>query len=680
MVSYVKLKLRGISMEKVLIEDIMKYKFLSGLKTTKNTKKAIFTVHTADVESNDYKSCLWQHDIENGNTMQLTSLGKEKEFIYLDDENILFSSLRDEKDVEKMKNGEQFSVFYKLNLNGGEALEAFRISRIVTSIKMINENEFAVVTIHDLKRPDFEAMGDEEKVKAIEKQKEEKDYEILEEIPYWSNGTGYTDKKRTQLMMFNSETKKLTPITEGSQLVEEFHLNDEKTKILFTASMFKDVAPLVNEAFVYDIENKKTEKISVNDTYRISDIHFLNDTEFFLFATDMKKYGLNENGKFYLLNTTDKKMNCLTPELDYSPGNSVGSDCRLGSSGKSYLKKVGDKFYFVATENHNSSLFSIDKAGAIEKIIATEGTVDEYDLVGDNFVFIGFRGNDLLELYSFDNGEEKKLTNFNQVNEGKYVGTPEPLSFEIDSGVSIDGWVIKPIDYDETKKYPAVFDIHGGPKTAYGIPFFHEMQTWASEGYFVFFSNPRGSSGKGNEFADIRGKYGTIDYDDLMKFTDLVLEKYPAIDEKKVGVTGGSYGGFMTNWIIGHTQRYAAAATQRSIANWISMGYTSDIGFYFVPDQCGATPWENIDLVWEQSPLKHLNKAKTPTLVIHSEEDYRCWYPEGLQVFTALKLHGVESRLCMFRGETHELSRSGKPKHRMRRLKEITDWFDKYLK
>ena len=205
------------------------------------------------------------------------------------------------------------------------------------------------------------------------------------------------------------------------------------------------------------------------------------------------------------------------------------------------------------------------------------------------------------------------------------------------------------------------------------------MQVWANMGYFVIFTNPHGSDGYGNKFADIRGKYGTIDYEDLMNFTDYVLEKYP-IDKTKVGVTGGSYGGYMTNWIIGHTDKFKCAASQRSISNWISKFGTTDIGYYFNADQNQATPWINHDKLWWHSPLKYADKAKTSTLFIHSEEDYRCWLAEGLQMFTALKYHGVEARLCMFRGENHELSRSGKPKHRIRRLTEITNWFEKYLK
>jgi acylaminoacyl-peptidase len=209
---------------------------------------------------------------------------------------------------------------------------------------------------------------------------------------------------------------------------------------------------------------------------------------------------------------------------------------------------------------------------------------------------------------------------------------------------------------------------------------YHECQVWANRGYFVLFCNPWGGDGRGDRFADLRGRYGTVDYNDLMTFTDKCLETYPQIDKERVAVGGGSYGGFMTNWIIGHTDRFCCAASQRSISNWISKSCTTDIGYFFNADQMASTPWDNHEKMWWHSPLKYADKCVTPTLFIHSEEDYRCWLPEGIQMFTALKYHGCEARLCMFRGENHELSRSGKPKHRVRRMTEIAEWFDKYCK
>ena len=239
---------------------------------------------------------------------------------------------------------------------------------------------------------------------------------------------------------------------------------------------------------------------------------------------------------------------------------------------------------------------------------------------------------------------------------------------------------MKPANYDPTKTYPGLLTIHGGPRVIFGSVYFHEMQFFANEGYFVFYTNPLGSDGRGNAFADLSGRHGSVDFDHVMALTDEVLKMYPQIDEKRLGVMGGSYGGYMTNWIIGNTTRFAAAASQRSISNWVSKCMTTDIGYYFNMDQIKADPWNSPDKMWTHSPLKYANMAKTPTLFIQSDEDYRCWMGDAIQMFSALKFFGVETRMCLFHGENHELSRSGKPTHRLRRLKEMYDWFEKYLK
>ncbi|MBO4213462.1 MAG: S9 family peptidase [Lachnospiraceae bacterium] len=288
-------------------------------------------------------------------------------------------------------------------------------------------------------------------------------------------------------------------------------------------------------------------------------------------------------------------------------------------------------------------------------------------------------GQALEELYRLKNGKVTKLTHFNDsMLKGRYVAVPEKMTIQSE-GFDIDGWVLKPIDYNPKKKYPAILEVHGGPKTVYGEIFHHEMQHFASEGYFVFFCNPVGSDGRGGKFADIRGHYGDHDFKNLMDFTDAVLKKYPQIDPKRVGVTGGSYGGFMTNWIVGHTDRFACAATQRSISNWISFHGVSDIGPYFAKDQTQGDIEGKIKKMWDQSPLKYADNVKTPLLFIHSDEDYRCPLSQGMQFYSALANKGQIVRMCIFHGENHELSRSGKPKHRMRRLTEISNWMKEYL-
>lgn len=662
-------------MENLKLNDFTKYKFLSGIRFSPNGKNIGFIVHRMDVEENKYLSNIYIYDEDKKSEFKLTSLDEEKSFIWKDDNTILFPAIRDKKDKERK---EEFTTYYEISINGGEANKAFEIPINANSLEFIDEDNLLITATFNPNSPNLRELSGEDREKAIKKMEEDKDYEVLDEIPFWSNGTGFTNKKRNRLYIYNLKSQTLTPITDEFTEVESVKLNKNKSKAIIVASSYMDKMPLKSDLHLYNIKENRLEKLTHEDVFRYSCADFIGDKIIFT-GHNMKSYGMNENSHFYLINLDGTNPHRISNDsFDYSLWNSVGSDCRFGGS-RSIIADE-DYLYFTTTERDSSYINRINKDGNIEKLIEQKGSIDGFDVLNGKIKFIGLRGFKLQELYSLDGKKENQLTEFNEwvINEKK-LSHPEYLSFEID-GITIDGWIIKPVDFEEGKKYPGILDIHGGPKTVYGEVFFHEMQYWANEGYAVFFCNPRGSDGRGNEFADIRGKYGTIDYDDLMKFTDLILEKYPFIDRERMGVTGGSYGGFMTNWIIGHTKRFKAAASQRSIANWISKFGTTDIGYYFVGDQQAATPWSDVEKLWFHSPMKYADKVVTPTLFIHSEEDYRCWLPEGIQMFTSLKYHGVDSRLVMFRGENHELSRSGKPKHRVKRLEEITNWFNKYLK
>lgn len=664
-------------MEKLMLEDFTKFKFLSGLKFSPSGSHAAFVVHRMDVEENKYLSNIWVLDTKTKKYFQLTSFNEERGFVWLDDDYILFAGSRNPKDKEKAESGEEFTKYYKINIHGGEATEAFVIPKKVTEILPVDDDTFLLIALYNVNKKDLEGLSEEEKKKELERRKEEKDYEVFDEIPFWANGEGVINKDRGRLYVYKLSDNKLQPITDEYTDVYSLKLNKDKTKAVFIGKSYKGKMPLTSDVYIYNLKVGELKKVNKDSDFSYRYVDFLGD-KIICAGTDMKKYGINENSKFYILEESGERR-CITPELDMSLGNSVNSDVRYGS-GFSF-KAEGDYLYFISTERYNAYLNRINLEGKIEKVIDKDGSVDMFDVCGDNILFIGFRGLKLLELYEYKDGQEIQITDFNEwVQKEKKLSKPERVEVETRPGHFIDGWVIKPVDYEEGKKYPAILDIHGGPKTVYGEVYFHEMQYWASEGYFVFFCNPVGSDGRGNEFADIRGKYGTIDYEDIMKFTDYVLENYKDIDPERVGVTGGSYGGFMTNWIIGHTDRFKAAVSQRSISNWFTEFGTTDIGYYFVPDQVGGTPWDNFEKYWDNSPLKYADKVKTPTLFLHSDEDFRCWLAEALQMFTALKYFGVESRLVICHGENHDLSRSGKPKHRIRRLKEITDWFNKYLK
>ena len=665
-------------MKNLQLDDFTSYKSLSGIKFSPDGKKLAFVLHEMDVEENDYLSNIHIYDLETNQSFKLTSGNKERSFLFKDENTLLFPALRDKKDKARKEKAEEFTAYYEISLLGGEAKKAFEVPLNVSKLEILVEDNLVVTGEYDHNKPKLEGLSQEEKEKALKDMKEEEDYIVLDEIPFWFNGQGFTNKKRNRLYIYNLKEKTLSPITDEFTNVEGFELSEDKSKIILIANSFMDKMSIKSDLYIYHIEDEKLEKISHDEFFSYSYAAFLEDSIVFT-GSHMERYGLNENDDIYIM---DQKGNVkvISPKnFDYSLWNSVNSDVRYG---RSTSRKVDGKYlYFITTEYDSSYINRIDKNGNLEKLTVEKGSVDGFDVLDGNIVFIGLRGLKLQELYRLDNFKEEQLTHFNQwVIEERKLSTPEKISFKTDGGITIEGWVLKPVDFDESKKYPGILDIHGGPKTVYGEVFFHEMQYWANEGYVVFFCNPRGSDGRGDEFADIRGKYGTIDYEDIMKFTDVVLENCPYIDEDRLGVTGGSYGGFMTNWIIGHTNRFKAAASQRSISNWISKFGTTDIGYFFVDDQQDATPWDNVDKLWFHSPLKYADKVMTPTLFIHSEEDYRCWLVEAIQMFTALKYHGVESRLCIFKGENHELSRSGKPKHRIRRLKEITNWFNRFLK
>ena len=666
-------------MENLRIDDFTEYKFLSGVKHNPSGTHACFITHEANMDENGYTSNLWIYDFLKHHCYQLTSLGKERSFTWLSDEEIVFASLRNPKDQDLQKKGDVFTVFYTINIHGGEARESFRVPLQVQTLEPLGNNRFLLTCTYHPGRPSLHTLTEDEKAPELRRREEEKDYEVLEEIPFWGNGRGFVSGQRTRLYTYDGDSNSLEPLTGELLQVASVELNQDKTQAVVVGAEYTDVMPLTNSLYLADLPSLRIRKLSPDDGFSYFSAHFLSDEKVICRGSFRKQYGLNEHARFYLVSIDDGIKELITPDLDLSTWSTVGSDCRYGA--RQGLQSDAGFLYFVSTEGDSSYLNRVDASGQIEKMSIHGGSVDDFSVKDGEILIIALRNLALQELYSLKDGQEKQLTSFNSwVNQERSLSSPEALSFETAAGITIDGWVLKPVDFVEGQSYPGILNIHGGPKTVFGTVFFHEMQYWANEGYFVFFCNPRGSDGKGNAFADIRGQYGTVDYDDLMRFTDRVLASYPEIDGDRVGVTGGSYGGFMTNWIIGQTTRFKAAASQRSISNWTSMGFTTDIGYYFTRDQIGATPWTNYEKLWEHSPLKYAHQVKTPTLFLHSEEDYRCWLPEGLQMFTALKYHGVEARLCMFRGENHELSRSGKPKHRIRRLKELTDWFNRFLK
>ena len=645
-------------MKKVVIEDLLKFKFVRNLSFNESGNHYVYEVGYANEKKDGYDTKVYVDKKELKEDKSVSVIG------WYDDTNILITTKGSKKSV--------FNNYYLLNVETLNKKLLIKTPLNINSIKKINDNNHLVSAGIDARYPDL-YLYDESKLKKYkEKMKEEADYEVLDELPYWMNGAGFVNKKRRALFILNN--KKLKRITD-----KEFNtecVTVDNNLVYFTGNSYNRHSPLFSKAYKYNVENKKTTCIYNKEDQMISNIFVFNN-ELYLSSTDGKKYGVNETAKFYKL-INNELAYIKTP--DRSLYDAVAVDTTLGG-GKSHVIK-NNVLYTLATEKDHVEIWKFDKDFNYKKLISMP-LISFFDVNDEKIIYCGSDESNLPELYEYNlkTRKTKQLTSYNkQLLKGKYIAKPQEINY-VSEGIELNGWVLPPINYNKKKKYPAVLDVHGGPRAIYSKAFFHEMQVWASEGYFVMFTNIRGSDGRGDKFADIRGKYGYIDYQNLMDFVDAVLAKYPAIDKNRLCETGGSYGGFMTNWIISHTDRFVAAASQRSISNWIGFTYLSDIGPYFATDQNKINDGiKDYKKLWEHSPLKYVDNVKTPTLFIHSDEDYRCPLPEGMQMMQALAERNIETRLVVFHKENHELSRGGQPKHRIRRLKEITDWFNKHTK
>lgn len=658
------------------LKDITSYTFLSNLSYSPNKQKYACIRSNCDEEKKNYQHALYVKD-EKG-MKELAQMGAHQLFIWDNDNELLFADLRSQKDRDMVQEGLEKTCFYRISLHGGEAKKVFDIPLTVNSITKISDQQYILGVWFDEDFSTAYSQNETARRKVLAKQKALVDYEIVDETPFYMNGMGYINKHREALFLYDVKKHQCTRISEPYLNVETYEINENKDEIVYIGAKYMQMQPNQSAIYVYNMKTGKTKEILGENQYHLYDVQFYGD-RFFFVASSGKRYGRNENPWFYEI---DRKGNIeILYEYDHSLGSSVGSDCRYG--GGRYAKLIDEKYYFITTIDNSSQIYAYDfLTKQCQPITNIEGSIDCFDVNGKDVIMIALHHMKLQEIYAYDIDKkvEKQISKCNEnVFKKQYIAPCEKVEF-IHDNETFNGWVLKPYHFDSKKKYPAILDIHGGPKTVYGEVFYHEMQYWASQGYFVFFMNPKGSDGRGNAFMDIRGAYGTCDYEEIMKFTEVVLQKYKNIDIKNIGVTGGSYGGFMTNWIIGHTDIFKAAASQRSIANWLGFEFTSDIGPNFTVDQQGASLYDNPEKLWWHSPLKYTEDVVTPTLFIHSTEDHRCPLSEGIQMYNALALRGVETRLCIFKGENHELSRSGKPLHRIKRLEEITTWMDQYLK
>jgi dipeptidyl aminopeptidase/acylaminoacyl peptidase len=386
--------------------------------------------------------------------------------------------------------------------------------------------------------------------------------------------------------------------------------------------------------------------------------------------------------------TPNAKPKNLTEKFDFDVGNSLIGDCetpRAGGRNPSIWTPDGRSLIQVYSKEGNANIGSFDaETGASTQI--TSGNQSVVRLRGTHdaskLVYTVSTPTRIVDLFVADQngGNPKQLTHFNDGLLSKLNLTePEEIHYKSFDGKMIEAWLQKPPGFNPAKKYPLILNIHGGPHTAYGYVFFHEFQWMAAKGYVVLFPNPRGSTTYGQDFGNvIQYHYPGDDFKDLMAGVDEAIKR-GYIDDKKLGVTGGSGGGLLTNWVVGHTDRFAAAVAQRDIASWAHWWYTADFTL-FQPNWFKGPPFDEEEDFKARSPITYIKNVKTPMMFILGEADYRT--PPGAggeEMFRALKFRKIPAVMVRFPNESHELSRSGQPWHRIERLQNIVGWFDHWL-
>lgn len=645
-------------------ETFTSFTFLSSLKANPSNTKAAYVKSQPNLKEDKYESVIML--MTNESHQQMTYLKNESNVMWKDDNTLVFQSKRDEKTPTTG------TTLYALSLAGGEAYELFSVVLPLSSIVFLNNGSCIAIASYHRDHPQYPTYSQKKREKVDKEIKENDFVQVIQEVPFYMNGTTFNDHLRQRLVHVSADGKNITPLTPMNIEVSSFKVTLDETKNVFVGTPHHDVTQLYSYIYQTTLSSPSVERLST-EKVGIGGIELFND-KIIAYVSDRKTYGLNQNS--VVCELIDGKFKCVLDPF-YNIGNTINSDARLYPSNS--MGVFDHTLVIHCTKKDHSYLIFLDHDFNVVKEIDVNGSCDGLTYINHQWFMISMQGQALQEITTL---QGDPLTSYNAtLFEKTPVCPPKPHHVKHHNR-SVDGWVIMPPDYDTNKSYPAILVIHGGPKTVYSFIYTHEMQVWAHAGYVVMYCNPKGGDGLGNDFSDIRGQYGTQDMEDLLGFVDDVLLHYPNIDEQRLGITGGSYGGFMTNWITSHTTRFKAAVTQRSICNWTSFYGVSDIGHYFVKDQVQADLHDphGFEKLWDNSPLKYVTNVTTPTLVVHSNKDYRCPIDQGYQWYASLKLCGVPTKLVMFHHENHDLTRNGKPKARLMSYNVILEWFNTYLK
>ena len=700
----------GLAQKRNISErDLFNFNWIADPQVAPDGSRVAFVKVTVNEKRDGYNTSIWVVSTGNGETRQLTSGTRDSSPRWSPDGKYLVFVRVPEKDGRP----DQPQLFM-LSMDGGEAWQFTSLPRGAAGPQWSPDGK----TISFANGATAEELAKQKETVPVpppaqagtsptptptpspgsRPEQHESDVRVIARAVYRSNDAGYLDFKHPSHIWVVAAPRtgedKVTPkqLTSGRYSDGNVTWAKDSSRIYFVSDHRDEPYYELGKTDIYSIavSGGQAAKLTSIDMGTGAFSVSPNGKQVAFYASTNKPVQSYTEPDLWVMDLApDAQPRNLTKDFDFDLGSGVGGDNTAPRGGGGFppvWTPNGKTIIAVYAKQGQANLGGFDVATGAE----TDWTTGNQAIVSfratpdaSKFVALISTPTSVADLFWLERPgvAQKQLTHINDELFSKLnLTAPEEIWYPSFDGKKIQAWIQKPPDFDPNKKYPLILNIHGGPHAAYGFIFDHEFQWMAAKGYVVLYPNPRGSTTYGQEFGNIiQYHYPGDDYKDLMAGVDELIKR-GYIDETKLGVTGGSGGGLLTNWTIGQTTRFAAAVSQRDIASWSDWWYTADFTL-FQPTWFKAPPFEDPEDYKARSPITYINNVKTPLMLILGEADWRTpTYAGGEEMFRALKYRKIPTVMVRFPNETHELSRSGQPWHRIERLQHIVGWFDHWLK